>query len=136
MQPAGLVLLMLIFSLAHTFHFEWPTERGELEDRPEYREQLTADDDDLPVTKSFSSTLVRQRRSKKLCGKKFIEHLLILCNSCILPAGSEIVKRSLIDETARETVQRLMKRELSIAKKCCEGQCKMSELEALCCKNG
>ncbi|XGW12704.1 hypothetical protein V3C99_013400 [Haemonchus contortus] len=109
-------------------------ERQELENLPE--QELDVGTRDAQLEKTPGLTLVRERRAKRLCGQKFIEHLLVLCNSCILPAGSEIVKRSLIDETARETVQRLMKRELSIAKKCCAGQCKMSELEALCCKNG
>ncbi|WKX96585.1 hypothetical protein Q1695_012764 [Nippostrongylus brasiliensis] len=126
MQPS-LTLLPVMFVLVHSLYYEWPTrEFNKL--RPEATAQHQS------WRRSSSSPLfARERRANNLCGKRFIEHLLILCNSCILPAGSEIIKRVAHEQNPR---QRLIKRELSISEKCCAGQCKMSELERLCCSKG
>lgn len=134
MQPA-LMLVPLIFTFVQSLYHDWPMERRAVEDRPAPR-QRTADYHQHAHHQPTSTLFSRERRSDKLCGKKLLKHLFKLCNSCILPAGSEIIKRSVNENDPSLAFRRLLKRELSIAEKCCSGQCSMSELEALCCSKG
>ncbi|KAL6734312.1 hypothetical protein Aduo_004868 [Ancylostoma duodenale] len=130
-----LMLLPFLLTVAHTLYHDWPLERRHLEGSADYRQLGSYQEPDYRIKKHSDYVFSRERRAR-LCGKKIIEQLLILCDSCILPIGSELVKRSVDENTVVQATHRLMKRELSIATKCCAGQCKMSELEQLCCKKG
>ncbi|CAJ0606437.1 unnamed protein product [Cylicocyclus nassatus] len=129
----ALIYLPCLFTLAETVLEEWPLERRSYEESPA---QAAAD---IPISdyrkRASSEALFTRERRVRLCGKKIIEQLLLICDSCILPAGSEIVKRS-DQNSVRQATRRLMKRELSIATKCCVDGCSLSELEQLCCKSG
>ncbi|VDL75940.1 unnamed protein product [Nippostrongylus brasiliensis] len=76
-----------MFVLVHSLYYEWPTREFN-----KLRPEATAEHQSWRRSSS-SPLFARERRANNLCGKRFIEHLLILCNSCILPAGSEIIKR-------------------------------------------
>ncbi|KAK6732266.1 hypothetical protein RB195_016573 [Necator americanus] len=134
MQPL-LMLLPFLFTVAHAVYQDWPLERRDVEDSRDRRLRGTYEDPDYRFRKQSDHAFSRERRAR-LCGKKIIEQLLILCDSCILPIGSELAKRSVTRHDIYQAAHRLMKREQSIAAKCCAGECKISELEQLCCKNG
>ncbi|EYC01227.1 hypothetical protein Y032_0109g133 [Ancylostoma ceylanicum] len=92
-----LMLLPFLLTVAHTSYHDWPLERRHLEDSADYRQRGTYQEPDYRIKKHSDYVFSRERRAR-LCGKKIIEQLLILCDSCILPIGSELVKRS-VDES-------------------------------------
>ncbi|KJH51969.1 hypothetical protein DICVIV_01860 [Dictyocaulus viviparus] len=125
------MLLSLTFTLVHSLYYNGPVVKSPLDEDLAYNNEIS-----MSIKQHQPQSVHTRDRRARLCGKKIIEQLLILCDSCILPVGSEIAKRSIYEENLTEAVHRLMKRELSIATKCCAGQCKLSELEKLCCKKG